>query len=163
MIFQRKDLIDHLEASGKDFVKYLGLFSPEQANLAPAPNEWSARAIAVHQRDTEEQVFLLRTLRALQGNHPPVSLFVQEEWERDHPSDGETLSKIISDFRTARRKLIRTLRNASTREWNEYAMHPKLGKLSVSVMAELNYSHTLNHLAQLIDLHEQAQLKKLNA
>jgi len=162
MILKRKDLIDRLEESGKEFVKWLALFTPDEAPTPPGPNEWSAREIAIHQRDTEEQVFLLRTARALQEEHPIVTSFVQEEWSQAHPADGESLAKIIADFRAARRKLIRLLRNASSREWEAYAMHPKLGKLSVSLMAEFNYSHTLNHLAQLVDLHEHAMLRKLN-
>lgn len=162
MVGKRRDLIDRLEASGKEFIKWLTLFTPDKANASPGPDEWSAREIAIHQRDTEEQVFLLRTVRALQEDHPVVSMFVQEEWEREHSSDGESLAKIIADFRAARRKLIRLLRNASSREWEAYAVHPKLGKLSVGLMAEFNYSHTLNHLAQLIDLHEHDMLRKLN-
>ena len=162
MVGKRKDLIDRLEASGNEFIKWLTLFTPDEANTPPGPNEWSARQIAIHQRDTEEQVFLLRTICALEEDNPTVSMFVQEEWEREHPSDGESLANIIADFRVARRKLIRLLRNASSREWDAYALHPKLGKLSVGLMAEFNYSHTLNHLAQLVDLHEHALLKKLN-
>jgi hypothetical protein len=162
MVGKRKDLIDRLEASGMEFVNWLSMFRADEASTPPGPKEWSAREIAIHQRDTEEQVFLLRTVRALEEDHPVVSMFVQEEWEREHPSDGESLTKIIADFRAARRKLIRLLRNASSSEWNAYALHPKLGKLSVGLMAEFNYSHTLNHLAQLIDLHEHDMLRKLN-
>lgn len=162
MVFKRKELIDRLEASGKDFIKSLALFTADEATMPPGPNEWSAREIAIHQRDTEEQVFLLRTVRALKNDHTLVDSFVQEEWSQAHPAEGESLTKIIADFRTARRKLIRLLRATSSREWEAYAVHPKLGKLSVGVMAEFNYSHTLNHLAQLIDIHEKAMLKKIN-
>ena len=53
-------------------------------------------------------------------------------------------------------------RHATKREWNDYAVHPKLGKLSVHVMAVFNYSHSLEHLAQLIDIYEKTLLKHLN-
>lgn len=162
MDFKRQELIDRLEASGKEFVAWLKLFAPEQAHPASRANNWSPREIAIHLRDTEEQVFLLRTLRALQGDHSPVPVFVQEDWAREHPSDDESLEDIVADFRAARRKLVRRLRNASNREWQAYAVHPKLGKLPVGLMAEFNYSHTLEHLAQLVDVHEHAMLKRAN-
>ena len=162
MEIKRKALIDRLEAGGKEFVHYLSQFSEEAANTSPAPDQWSVRQLAIHMRDTEEQVFLLRTELALTGEHPQVSTFIQEEWSKEHPSDGESLEKITYDFRVARRKLIRLLRKASNREWNDWAMHPKLGKLSVGLMAVFNYSHSLDHLAQLIDIHEKTLLKQLN-
>ena len=162
MIFKRKELIDRLEASGKEFIQWLARFTPDEATTPPGPNEWSVREIAIHQRDTEEQVFLLRTVCALNEQHPVVTSLVQEEWSQTQPAEGESLTQIIADFRAARRKLIRLLRAASSREWEAYAVHPKLGKLSVGVMAEFNYSHTLNHLAQLIDIHEKVMLNKFN-
>jgi len=163
MEIKRKFLIDQLEANGKEFVNYFSQFSETEASVPPAPEQWSVRQIAIHMRDTEEQVFLLRSEHALTGEHPTVAMFVQEEWSKEHPADAEAFEKIVADFRAARRKLIRLLRNTSNRKWNDYALHPKLGKLTVGVMAIFNYSHSLEHLAQLIDIHEKAVLKQINA
>jgi len=162
MEIKRKQLIDRLEAVGKEFAQYLADMSEEEANASPTPEQWSARHLAIHMRDTEQQVFLLRTERALYDEHSTVGMFVQEEWEREHPSEHEAYEKIIADFRAARRKLIRLLRKASKREWENWVAHPKLGKLSVGLMATFNYSHSLDHLAQLIDLHEKTLLHRLN-
>jgi hypothetical protein len=162
MEIKRKLLIDRLEANGKEFISYFTQYAEADARMSPAADQWSVRQIAIHMRDTEEQVFLLRSVRALTEDKPVVSLFIQEEWDKEHPADRESFDKIVADFRAARRKLIRMLRGASNQQWNKFALHPKLGKQSVGLMAVFNYSHSLNHLAQLIDVHENALLKKLN-
>jgi hypothetical protein len=163
MEIKRKQLIDRLEANGKEFVSYFLQYADQDSRTAPASDQWSVRQIAIHMRDTEEQVFLLRSSRALTEDHPMASLFIQEEWDKEHPSDHESFEQIVGDFRAARRKLIRLLRNASNTDWNKFILHPKLGKQSVGLMAVFNYSHSLNHLAQLIDIHENTLLKKLNS
>ena len=82
---------------------------------------------------------------------------------RNHSIFDSTCCEAGESTCAARRKLIRLLRNTSNRKWNDYALHPKLGKLTVGVMAIFNYSHSLEHLAQLIDIHEKAVLKQINA
>lgn len=163
MIFKRAAMIDRLEATGKEIAEYLTRFGEDEIYTPPGPNAWNVHQLAAHIRDTEQQVFLLRSQRVLKEEHPMIASWSQEEWSRDHYDADEPLDKIIAEFRAARRKLIRLLRQASPEDWDAWACHATLGKLSLGLMAVFNYSHSLEHLAQLIDIHEKALLKELNS
>jgi uncharacterized damage-inducible protein DinB len=160
---KRAALIDCLEASGKDLLAYLALLSDDEIHTPPAPNEWTIHQVAAHLRDTEQQVFLLRTQRMVKEAHPAVQGFDQEVWNREHYSPGEPLKKITAEFRAARRRLIRLLRQTSDKDWANWATHPEFGKISLDWLTMRNYSHTLDHLVQIVRVRERAMLRELNS
>lgn len=89
--------------------------------------------------------------------------FSQEQWNLDHYSPAEPRKKIISEFRAARRRLLQLLRTTTDKDWSRWAIHPEYGKISIEWLATHNYSHTLEHLHQLLQLRENALLKELNS
>lgn len=163
MNHKRSQLIDRLESSGQDYMWYLDRMSEEEIRVPPAPNDWTVHQIAAHMRDTERLVFLLRAERMLKQEHPAVENFDQEEWHRQHYITAEPLRKIKSEFRAARRKLTRLLRSASKEDWENWAVHPEYGKISLDWLLEHDYVHTLDHLAQIARMREAATLKLLNS
>ncbi|MBI4787440.1 MAG: DinB family protein [Chloroflexi bacterium] len=160
---RRAQLIERLESAGRDYVWYLDQLSEAELHAPPGPDEWTAHQVAAHMRDTEQQVFLYRVQRLLAEAHPAVESFDQEAWNREHYSPGEPIGKIKSEFRTARRKLVRLARASSKRDWDNWATHPEYGKISLHWLIEHNYSHTLDHLAQIGRMREAGILKQLNA
>jgi hypothetical protein len=160
---QHTRLIDRIEESGNDLVYYLAQLTDEEINRVPAPGAWSIHAVLAHLRDTEEHVFLKRTKRILDASMPPnVENFDQEQWNRDHYSPEEPKKKIISELRAARRTLLRLLRKTTDKDWSRWAVHPEYGKISIEWLATHDYSHTLEHLHQLLELKEKAILEELN-
>ncbi len=160
---QHATLIDRIEQSGQDFLKYLGQLSDEEIHQAPSPNEWSIHAIAAHMRDTEQHVFLKRLRRILNADAPPaVENFDQEEWSREHYSADEPVKKIARDFRAARRQQVNLLKKVRDKDWARWAVHPHYGKISIEWLETHNYAHTLEHLHQLLEIQERGLLKKLN-
>jgi hypothetical protein len=160
---KRAALIARLEQSGKDYTWYLAHLAQDEINLPPAPNEWSIHQVVAHVRDTEQHVFLRRTERIINEEHPTVQSFDQEAWNRDHYSPNESFQKIVADFRAARRKLIRLLRATSEKDWKNWALHPAYGKISLGWLTLHNYHHTMEHIAQIGYLREKALLKELNS
>jgi hypothetical protein len=161
---KRAALIARLESSGKDYLWYLGQLSDVDIHNSPAQNEWSIHQVAAHMRDTEQQVFLLRTQRILSEVHPAVLNFNQDEWwSRERYMPGEPLKKIIRGFRAARRKLVRLLRRTSDKDWANWAAHPEYGKISLDWLTLHNYSHTLQHLAQIVEMQEKSVLQELSS
>jgi hypothetical protein len=160
---QHQALIDRIESSGKEFLEYLSRLPEEEIHRVPANGEWSAHAVVAHLRDTEEHVFLKRTHRILDADAPPaVENFDQDEWNREHYSPDEPLDKIISEWRAARRKEIALLRKTSDKDWAKWAVHPEYQKISIEWLATHNYSHTLEHLRQLLVMREKQILGELN-
>lgn len=159
---RRTALVDRLEASGKDYVWYLSQLSDAELHTPPAPNEWTIHEVAAHMRDTEQKAFLPRTERIMREEHPAVENFDQEAWNREHYRPDEPLKKIISGFLQARRKVTRLLRQTANEDWENWAMHSEYGKISLDWLTEHNYGHTLEHIAQIANVHNQTQLKELN-
>lgn len=156
-------LIERIEESGKDLLSYLALLSDEEIRTAPAAGEWSIHAVLAHLRDTEQHVFLKRARRILGAIDPPqVENFDQEQWNRDHYSPDEPRSKIVAEFRSARRSMLKVLSETGDKDWSRWAIHPEYGKISVEWLATHDYSHTLEHLHQLLEMRERALLKELN-
>ncbi len=159
---KRAQLIDRLESSGQDYVWILNQLAETEMFAPPSPGEWTIHQIAAHMRDAEEQVFLLRTELMMNETHPAVLNFDQQVWNREHYLPSEPLRKINSDFRTARRQVVQLLRRATNNAWENWAVHPEYGKISLDWLLEHDYHHTLEHIAQIGSLHEAQTLKKLN-
>lgn len=160
---QHAKLVEGIVGSGKEFLFYLAQLSEVEIRRVPAQDEWSIHAVVGHLRDTEEHVFLSRTRRIL-GAREPVNVenFDQEQWHRDHYSREEPVNEIISQYRTARRKLVQLLRKTTDKDWSRWAVHPEYGRISVEWLALHDYSHTLEHLHQILQMREQAIMRELN-
>ena len=160
---QHRLLLERIEESGKELLAYVSRLPEEELYNSRGGTEWTIHAILAHLRDTEQQVFLRRTSRILSQETPPeVEDFDQEEWNKEHYSPQEPVKKILADWRKARRKLLGLLSATSDKEWTRYAIHPYFGKISLDWLATHDYSHTLDHLHQLLEMREREILKELN-
>jgi uncharacterized damage-inducible protein DinB len=160
---QRQQLVKRLEQSGAEYITYLSQLSADEVTAKPSPADWSIHQVAAHMRDTEQMAFLVRAERFLKETQPTFANFDQDEYWRNHPySPDEPLKKIIADFRTLRRKLVRLLRRAPDKVWQNYGMHSAYGKVSLDWVAMHCYHHTLEHIAQIGYAREKELLKELN-
>jgi hypothetical protein len=161
---QHTQLLDRLEDSATQVADAVKQLSAEDLNRIPKEGEWSLHGALAHLRDTEVQVFVYRAIRILNEQEPPiVASFNQEEWSRQHYSSAEPLDKIIGEFRSGRRKLVKQLRNTKDKDWTRYAVHPEYGNISIEYIALHTYVHTLEHLQQLLDAQERNVLKAANS
>ncbi len=154
--------IDRLEQSGKDYLRYVSQLTETDVHHAPKPGEWTIHQVVAHVRDTEQRVFLARAQRIMTEPHPAVQNFDQDEWNKDHYDPNEPFKKIVADFRAARRKLIALLRQARNADWDNWAIHSEYGRISLDWLVMHSYHHTMEHVAQMGYLAEDAVLKKLN-
>lgn len=161
---QHSLLVNRIDESGKELLDYLAQIPEDEINRSPAEGEWSVHAIMAHLRDVEQQVFLKRIQIILTQPEPAnVEDFDQDVWNKDHYDPSEPLKKIISEFRAARRKELALLRGMPDLRWSSYCIHPHYGKISVEYIATHNYSHTLDHLHQMLERREQDLIRQLNA
>ncbi|MBI4674360.1 MAG: DinB family protein [Chloroflexi bacterium] len=160
---QHLQLIARLEASAVEVAVASKSVTAAQLKRVPREGEWSLHQALSHLRDTEVQVFAYRAARILKETEPPlVANFDQEEWMREHYVENEPLKKIVAEFRAARRKLVKLLRNIKDKDWTRYAIHPEYGKISLEYIALHAYNHTLEHLRQLLDAQEENVLNAAN-
>jgi hypothetical protein len=159
---KRAALIDQLEASGKDFLWSVGQVSELEVQTAPAPGEWTVHQIAAHMRDTEQRAFLVRAQRMVTTEHPRVESFDQESYNREHYDPNEPMKKILTEFRSARGKLVRLARGAPKDAWDNWAVHPEFGKITLGWLLQYTHSHTLEHSAEISRRRAVAMLKETN-
>lgn len=161
---QHTQLVDRLETSADELAQVLAQLPQDQIMQEPADGEWSLHKIMSHIRDTEAQVFAYRVGLILKSDTPPsVANFDQEEWMTDHYSPQESLKDIVSEFRAARRKLVKALRGTRDSDWKRYAIHPMYGNIPIEYIATHSYAHTLEHLKQLLDARETNILNAANS
>lgn len=156
-------LLARLNASAIEVAAAVKLLTTEQLKRAPGAGEWSLHQALAHLRDTEMQVFAYRAALILKASESPlVANFDQEEWTREHYVEDEPLKKIVAEFRAARRKLVKLLRNTKDQDWARYAIHPQYGKISLEYIALHAYSHTLEHLQAVLTAQEENLLNAAN-
>ena len=158
----RTGLIDRLETCSADYVWYISHLPEEEIHHLIAEGGWTIHQIAAHMRDAEREAFLKRTEQILVEEHPMVANYIPEDWDRDHYRREESLQDILSEFRSSRRKLLRLLRGAREKDWENWATHPEYGKISLDWILEHAFGHTMEHLAQISHLQERTILRKLN-
>ncbi len=164
MTREHKFLIHQLETTGQDLVELVKQLPEDEIRSQPAPDAWSIHAIAAHLRDTEQKVFLERIRRILSEPEPPqVASFDQEEWNREHYTGDEPLSRILREFRAARRKELQLLSGLKDKDWAREAIHPDFAVINIEWLAWYNYNHTLEHLHELTDRRQKALRQKLKA
>jgi len=161
---QRRQLIARLEDSAREVDTAIRQIPAAQLKRAPRAGEWSLHQAIAHLRDTEAQVFAYRATRILKEKEPPiVANFNQEDWMRAHYTRDEPIQKIVSEYRAARRKLVKLLHATTDKDWTRYAVHPEYGRISLEYIALHAYNHTLEHLRQLLDAQEENLLNAANA
>lgn len=158
---QHTQLVNRLEASGEELVARVGKLTPEELAAAPA-GEWSLHQQLTHLRDTEQHVFWGRAQRIMKQDNPAVENFDQEEYMRAHYDAAEPVKQIMGEFRQARRRFVRLLRQTRDADWMRTARHPEYGMFSLEYLVLHGYAHTLDHLAQILYLQEQTLRQKLN-
>ncbi len=155
-----KGLIERLEANGKELVWYVGRLADDQIHALPEPNAWNIHQVLCHVRDTERQVFLSRAQRILKEDAPQVVAFDQHAWMDQHYWPAEPLKTVLSQFKSARRRLIALLVKTNDKQWARYAIHPELGNISLEWLVTHCYNHTMEHIAQVGYAYEHSLLPK---
>jgi len=74
----------------------------EQANLRPAPGEWSIKEVIGHINDTE-RIFAYRALRFARGDTTPLPGFEQNDYIPATDFNARSLANLVDEFDAQRR------------------------------------------------------------
>ena len=96
------DLMALMSAQPDELKALLQGVSEEQANVRPAPGEWSIKEVIGHICDTE-RVFAFRALWAARGDVQPLPGFEQDNYVRATDFNARTLSDLVEEFSLQRR------------------------------------------------------------
>lgn len=76
--------------------------SEEQANVRPAPGEWSIKEVIGHINDTE-RVFAYRTMRIARADTTPLPGFEQDAFVQATNFNARTIADLVDEFEFQRR------------------------------------------------------------
>jgi hypothetical protein len=96
------DVIAVLSAQPDELKALLQGVSEEQANVRPAPGEWSIKEVIGHICDTE-RVFAFRALWAARSDAEPLPGFDQDEFVKATDFNARSLSDLVEEFSLQRR------------------------------------------------------------
>ena len=121
--------------------------SDQQANVRPAPGEWSIKEVVGHITDTE-RVFAYRTLRFARGDTVALPGFDQDEFVKGTDFNRRTLADLVEEFTLQRRAnliLIKSLTDEETARVGAASGTPMSARAAIYVLG----GHVLHHVESL--------------
>lgn len=118
-----------------------------QANMRPAPGEWSVKEMIGHVCDTE-RIFAYRVLRIARGDTTPLSGFEQDEYVRATDFNARSLPDLIEEFAAQRRANVlcfKPLTEAETVRHGTASTFP----VSVRALLYMMAGHVMHHIESL--------------
>ena len=102
------DIIALLSAQPAELRTLLSHVTDEQADVRPAPNEWSIKEVMGHVNDAE-RIFAYRATRIARGDTTPLPGFEQNNYVRATDFNTRSLSDLVAEFEAQRRANVLSL------------------------------------------------------
>src|SRR5664279_449021 len=118
-----------------------------QANVRPAPGEWSIKEVIGHVCDTE-RVFAYRAMRIARGDSTPLAGFNQDDYVRATDFNARSLPSLIDEFaaqRSANVLCFQALTEAETVRRGAASNAP----VSVRALPYMMAGHVMHHIESL--------------
>jgi hypothetical protein len=141
------DVLAVLSAQPEELKALLQGVSEEQANMRPAPGEWSIKEVLGHICDTE-RVFAFRALWAARGDVEPLPGFEQDNFVKATDFNARTVSDLVSEFeyqRLANVLCFRTLTDEELVRKGSASGKPITARALLYMLA----GHVLHHIESL--------------
>jgi hypothetical protein len=144
-------MISRLRAAGNDVAWLIESFPPDTLEQ-PADGDWSARNVLEHLRDVEYGIYIHRLQATALEEEPEFERFDAAGWRAEHRPGRQTAGELLTDFLAGRRAMVGVLQRLHPEDWDRQAKSAAPGLYNVEVIAERAYSHTLEHLIQLLKM-----------
>jgi hypothetical protein len=121
--------------------------SDEQANVRPAPGEWSIKEVLGHINDTE-RVFAYRAMRIARADTKPLQGFTQVEYVAATDFNARALPDLVEEFSLQRRANVlcfRPLSEAERLRRGTASDYP----VSARAIFFMMYGHAAHHVESL--------------
>lgn len=96
------DVLALLQTQAAALKSLLSTVTDEQANVRPAPGEWSIKEVLGHICDTE-RILSYRALRIARGDITPLAGFEQDDYVNGTDFSVRPLADLLEEFEAARR------------------------------------------------------------
>jgi uncharacterized damage-inducible protein DinB len=114
----------------------------------PDGQNWAAKEILCHMRDTEEQ-FMNRFQNILAADEPPLVAVQAERWASDRQYLRNDAFEALDSFKRRRKEVLEFLRGLKPEQWDRGGVHPTRGRMSLKDFVAIMAGHDESHLEQL--------------
>jgi hypothetical protein len=144
---QDADIMAILSSQPDELSTLLMNVSDEQANVRPAPGEWSIKEVIGHVNDAE-RIFAYRAMRIARADATPLPGFEQNEYVTATDFNARSLSELVDDFTFQRRANVlcfKSLTAEETARRGTAATNPISARALLYVMG----GHVMHHIESL--------------
>ncbi len=122
--------------------------SEDEANVRPAPGEWSIKEVIGHVNDTE-RVFAFRALSFARADHQLVPGMDQNEYVAATNFNARTLGDLVEEFSLLRRANLLTFQPLSAPEIDRRGTNVSGSPFSVRALLYIMAGHVAHHVESL--------------
>ena len=144
--------IDQLEKNIYIFEQILQDADSNLVSWRPQVNKWCLLEIVCHLYDEERMDFRFRTKWVLErpGELPPQ--FNPLDWVKENDYNSQDYDEMVAKFLNERKTSITWLRSLNGPKWDNYYIHPKLGKTDAKHYLDNWLAHDYLHIRQILKL-----------
>ncbi|HXY26025.1 MAG TPA: DinB family protein [Candidatus Acidoferrum sp.] len=113
------DLLKVLDSERLQMLKLFSGRTERAGSFRYAPEKWTVKEILGHINDTE-RIFTYRALRIGRGDKTPLPGFEQDDFVRNNPVAGRTLSDLTDEFTAVRAASITLFRSFDENAWSQH-------------------------------------------
>lgn len=133
----------------------------DKLSWRPAEHQWSAHEVLSHVRDVQREVYGLRVRRILSEEKPSLELFDETRWQAEHYHPQESAEAMLAELRRDLEETLGIFEKLPAEAWERVGIHPELGPTTAEYWAFRMCAHTVEHLDQILDIHQQLWLQSL--
>jgi len=137
-----------MERAADDFTAAIQGVSDPALSRRPDEQNWSAKEIICHVRDTEEY-FLTRFQMILSFNEPKFSPADSGRWAVERQYLRNDVREALNAFRQRRRETLSFVREIKPDQWERTCFHAIRGRMTLRDYLNLLAGHDKNHLDQI--------------
>lgn len=137
------DVLNLLEAQGKQTLQFLSPRSEEDGNYRYANDKWTVKEVVGHIADTE-RIFTYRALRIARADKTPIEGFEQDDYVKHGGFNERSLVSLVAEFREVRGASLALFRSLTDSAWLQRGTANK-NEISVRALAFITAGHELHH------------------
>lgn len=146
-VAENADVIAVMSSQGEELRKLLKSVSDAQANVRPAPGEWSIKEVVAHINDTE-RVFAYRAMRVARGDQTPLPGFEQNDYINATDFNTRSLADLVDEFDFQRRANVLLFKGLSAEELARQGIASG-NPASVRALVYMLAGHVIHHVVSL--------------
>ena len=137
-----------MERAADDFATAIAGVSDAALSRRPDAQNWSAKEVICHMRDTEES-FMARFQTILAMDEPKFPPVEPDRWAEERQYQRNDALEALRAFRMRRDESLKFLRGLRPEQWERGGIHATRGRMTIGDFVGLMAWHDDNHVDQL--------------